>query len=257
MTRRRAVLALCLLLELAGVLLWVGVRQTRLQRATGGVAAARAARCSPAPAPTSSGSRSLAAVVRTPTVAYRRPGAGVLARFALRNQDRFPTVFAVLAARRNARCEPVWYRVRLPIRPNGATGWVRARSVAVAAVDTEIVIHRGARRLELLRAGRVVLRSRISTGAPDMPTPLGRFYVKERLIPADPNGPWGPAALGTSAYSDVLKSWVEGGPIGIHGTDDPSAIGRAISHGCIRLPNDAMRRLYALTPAGTPIVIRR
>lgn len=257
MTRRRAVLALCLLLELAGVLLWVGVRQTRLQRATGGVAAARAARCSPAPAPTSSGSRSLAAVVRTPTVAYRRPGAGVLARFALRNQDRFPTVFAVLAARRNARCEPVWYRVRLPIRPNGATGWVRARSVAVAAVDTEIVIHRGARRLELLRAGRVVLRSRISTGAPDMPTPLGRFYVKERLIPADPNGPWGPAALGTSAYSDVLKSWVEGGPIGIHGTDDPSAIGRAVSHGCIRLPNDAMRRLYALTPAGTPIVIRR
>jgi lipoprotein-anchoring transpeptidase ErfK/SrfK len=134
---------------------------------------------------------------------------------------------------------------------------VRARSVAIGAVDTEIVIHRGARRLELLRAGRVVLRSPISTGAPDMPTPLGRFYVKERLIPADPNGPWGPAALGTSAYSDVLKSWVEGGPIGIHGTDDPSAIGRAVSHGCIRLPNDAMRRLYALTPAGTPILIRR
>jgi lipoprotein-anchoring transpeptidase ErfK/SrfK len=253
----KALAGISLLALVAGAALWIGRPDTIHTRAISGVAAAHTAQCSPAPAPTTSGSRTLAAVARTSTVAYRRPGSGVLARFALRNADRFPTVFAVLAVRRNARCEAEWYRVRLPIRPNGATGWVRARSVAVGAVDTEIVIHRAARRLELLRAGHVVLRSPISTGAPDMPTPLGRFYVKERLIPTDPNGPWGPAALGTSAYSDVLKSWVEGGPIGIHGTDDPSAIGRAVSHGCIRLPNDAMRRLYALTPAGTPIVILR
>jgi lipoprotein-anchoring transpeptidase ErfK/SrfK len=189
--------------------------------------------------------------------AYRAPGRPhVVARFPRRNADGFATVFAVLAKRLNARCRPVWYRVELPIRPNGATGWVRARDVAVGVVETEIVIRVRERRLWLFRRGHVALTTIISTGAPDTPTPIGRFYVKERLIPADPNGPWGPAALGTSAYSPVLRSWIEGGPVGIHGTDDPTAIGRPVSHGCIRLPNATMRRLYRLTPAGTPIVIR-
>jgi lipoprotein-anchoring transpeptidase ErfK/SrfK len=54
-----------------------------------------------------------------------------------------------------------------------------------------------------------------------------------------------------------LKSWTQGGPVGIHGTDDPTAIGRAVSHGCIRLANPAMRRLFAETLAGTPVMIVR
>jgi lipoprotein-anchoring transpeptidase ErfK/SrfK len=52
-----------------------------------------------------------------------------------------------------------------------------------------------------------------------------------------------------------LKAWVQGGPVGIHGTNDPSAIGHPVSHGCIRLPNAVMARLFARTPAGTPILI--
>lgn len=112
-----------------------------------------------------------------------------------------------------------------------------------------------ARRLELFRDGRVVFRTPISTGAPATPTPTGRFYVKERLVPTNPKGPWGPAALGISAFSPVLKSWPQGRPVGIHGTNDPSAIGRAVSHGCIRLDNAQMRRLFALTLAGTPVII--
>ena len=68
--------------------------------------------------------------------------------------------------------------------------------------------------------------------------------------------PWGPAALGTSAFSPVLVDWPQKGPVGIHGTNDPSAIGRAVSHGCIRVPNRVMARLFAGTPAGTPILIR-
>ena len=108
-----------------------------------------------------------------------------------------------------------------------------------------------------LQAVPVVLRTPIAPGALDTPTPIGRFYVTQRLIPRDPNGPWGPAALGTSAYSPVLKNWVDGGPVGIHGTDEPWAIGHAASHGCIRLPNAEMKRLFAQVPAGTPILIRR
>ena len=134
---------------------------------------------------------------------------------------------------------------------------MNARALRVLWVDTRIVIHVRSARLELYRGGRLVLRTAIAPGAPDTPTPLGRFYVTERLVLKNPNGPWGPAALGTSAFSPVLKHWVDGGPVGIHGTNEPSVIGHAASHGCIRLPNAQMKRLFAAVPSGTPIVILR
>jgi hypothetical protein len=211
--------------------------------------------CSSAPHPLGSVSTAYAAIVRRRISAFRSPGGRPLARFGRINQNGVPTVLGVLGVRKNARCAPAWYRVQLPLRPNGLTGWVRAADVQVEPVETRIVIHVRARRLELLRSGRVVLRTPISTGAAETPTPLGRFYVKERLIPADPNGPWGPAGLGVSAYSPVLKDWPQGGPLGIHGTNDPSAIGRAASHGCIRVPNGVMKELFAQTLAGTPVII--
>jgi lipoprotein-anchoring transpeptidase ErfK/SrfK len=54
----------------------------------------------------------------------------------------------------------------------------------------------------------------------------------------------------------VLTGWVEGGPIGIHGTDDPSSIGHPRSNGCIRVPNAVALRLLRLVPLGTPVVVR-
>jgi lipoprotein-anchoring transpeptidase ErfK/SrfK len=212
-------------------------------------------RCSTAARPIGSERISYAAVVRRRTAVYRTPRGGVLGRFGRLNRNKVPTVFAVVAERDTRRCEPAWYRVQVPMRPNGITGWIRASAVQLHEVDTKILIHVRAMRLELVRRGRVVLRTPISTGEPATPTPIGRFYVKERLVPTNPNGPYGPAALGTSAYSPVLKNWAQGGPVGIHGTDDPTAIGRPASHGCIRLPNAAMSRLFALTPAGTPVII--
>ena len=73
----------------------------------------------------------------------------------------------------------------------------------------------------------------------------------------DASGPFGPNALGISAHSDVLQHvWVQDGPIGIHGTNEPGLIGQAASHGCIRLVNDVMRRLFPLAPAGTPVIVK-
>jgi hypothetical protein len=212
--------------------------------------------CSSAPQRLGSSDSAYVAIVRRRVAVYGTPGRRVIARFGRFNENRVPTVFAVVAVRQTPRCAPAWYRVQVPVRPNGTTGWVRAAAVRVEAVDTRILIHVRVRRLELVRDGRVVLRAPISTGAPETPTPIGRFYVKERLIPTNPQGPWGPAALGISAFSPVLRSWVQGGLVGIHGTDDPSAIGRPVTHGCIRLPNATMRRLFRLTPAGTPVIIR-
>ena len=198
-----------------------------------------------------------AAIVKSPAVALTRPGGRPLARFGRLNVNGVPTVFGVLGARRTRRCADTWYRVQLPMRPNGVTGWVRADDVTVATVRTRLVVDLSARRLTLFRNGRRVLSATVAVGSPATPTPTGRYYVNQRLIPTDPNGPFGPGAVGISAFSNVLTGWTQGGPIAIHGTDAPWSIGHDVSNGCIRLPNTTLRRVFATALAGTPVVIKQ
>ena len=199
----------------------------------------------------------VAAIVHSGAVAYRRPGARALARFGRLDVTGYPTVFRVLDVVRARDCSARWYRVQLPIKPNGATGYVRAAAVVTGPVRSRVVVDLSAKQLTLFRRCRAVLRAPVAVGSPATPTPLGRYYVNQRLIPPDPGGPYGPAAIGISAYSNVLTGWAQGGPIAIHGTNEPWSIGHAVSTGCIRLHNDMLRRLFRVTPAGTPVVIRQ
>ena len=192
-----------------------------------------------------------AAFVRRHAVAYRTPGRAAFADFGKRNTNGYPTLFSVLGR----ACG--WYHVRLPLRPNGVTGYVRARDVSLATVATRIVVDLSARRLTLFRNGHAVRRVTVGIGSAATPTPTGSYYVNQRLVPRYKAGPWGPAALGISAFSPTLRAWTQGGPVAIHGTSDPSSIGRAASHGCVRVRNALMLKLYAATPAGTPVLIRR
>jgi hypothetical protein len=41
----------------------------------------------------------------------------------------------------------------------------------------------------------------------------------------------------------------------LHGTNQPESVGRAVSHGCVRLRNEDIARLYAMVPVGTPVYI--
>lgn len=198
-----------------------------------------------------------AAVATRPLAAFRVPGRGLIGRFGLLNVNRFPTVFGVLEERVDVRCNPTWLHVQLPLRPNGITGWVRADRVDRIPVGARIVIDLSEKRLRLFKGGGVRIQSAIAIGTPATPTPLGRYYVNQRLIPDDPSGPFGPGAIGISAFSPVLTGWAQGGPVAIHGTNAPWSIGRAISNGCIRVRNDVLKRLWPIAVAGTPVIIRR
>ena len=190
-----------------------------------------------------------------PLQAYRRPGRRPFARFGLENANGVATVFGVVGAVVDRSCRPRWYRVQLPMRPNGVVGYVRARRVSLERVRTRIEVDVSARRLTWFRRGHVVLRAHVAVGSPATPTPYGRFYVNQRLIPTSPNGPFGPGAIGISAFSNVLTGWTQGGPVAIHGTNEPWSIGHAVSNGCIRLPNPVLRRIFRATPPGTPVVV--
>jgi lipoprotein-anchoring transpeptidase ErfK/SrfK len=198
-----------------------------------------------------------AATARHPLRAYRRAGAGPLASFRRLNVNGVPTVFGVLDAQTDSTCRATWLRVRLPMRPNGVTGWVRARDVRLTKVTARVVVDLSAREVTLYVEGAAAFRTRAAIGSPATPTPLGSYYVNQKLVPDDPRGPYGAGAIGISAFSPVLKNWPQGGPVAIHGTNQPSLLGRPISNGCVRVANAAIRRLWRAAPPGTPVLIQR
>ena len=213
--------------------------------------------CSSGSHPVGSSRVAVAAVVQKRATAYRLPGRKPFASFGHLNQNDFPTVFRVVSTTRRRDCRATWYRVQLPIKPNGVEGFVRAGAVRLASVRTRIVVQVSKRRLTLFRRGRPVLRTTVAVGSKATPTPTGSYYVNQRLVPTDPSGPYGPGAIGISAFSNVLTGWTQGGPIAIHGTNEPRSIGHAVSNGCIRVRNPVLRRLFAHAPAGTPVVVLR
>jgi lipoprotein-anchoring transpeptidase ErfK/SrfK len=199
-----------------------------------------------------------AALVKHEVVARKEPQrrSPVAGRFGRLDENGFRQVLAVIGVHAGARCVPDWFRVELPVLPNGTTGWVRVSAVQTYRVRSRIVVDLGQRRLRLFRSGKLVFETRVSVGSSATPTPLGRYFVNERYVVGDARGPFGPDALGISAHSAVLQHvWVEDGPIGIHGTNEPWSIGHAASHGCIRVANAVMLRLFPLAPAGTPVIV--
>lgn len=145
----------------------------------------------------------------------------------------------------------------LPVRPNGSTGWVRRSDVTITRHRYRIVVEVGAHRITVTKGSEVVLQEPVGIGTNDTPTPGGTFYIKELLQPPTPDGPYGPYAYGLSGFSNVLTSFAGGdGVIGIHGTNDPSSIGKDVSHGCIRMSNDGITSLVKVLPLGTPVEIR-
>lgn len=195
--------------------------------------------------------------VRTAPIRWApRADARPVAPTHLRTEDGFPEVYVALRSRPDPSGGS-WIEIRIPMRPNGRTGWVRRSALGpLYRVRTLLIVDRPKLRATLYRRGRPIWRAPVGIGAPDTPTPPGRFWIREKFRTPGAGSIYGPVAFGSSDYS-VLSDWPGGGVIGIHGTDEPYLIPGRPSHGCIRLRNSAARRLWRLLPVGTPLLIGR
>jgi len=207
----------------------------------------------PAPYPATAPGESDAADPLGPTVPlYQQPGAPQPFK-TLTNPtwERVPLVLHVVAD------QGAWLQVQVNIRPNGTTAWVRQSDVALRRVPNRIIVELGARRLTVLHGNDVLAQHPVAIGAPSGPTPTGEFYIDATVHIANANGPYGVGQLSVSGFSDVYSSFGGGiGQIAMHGTNNPSAIGGTVSHGCIRLLNAAWTQVASLAPNGTPVSIR-
>ena len=152
-----------------------------------------------------------------------------------------------------------WLRVLLPIRPNGSNGWIRRATVDLESHNYRAVVSLGEHRITVWKGNDVLLEEAVAVGASGRtPTTKGLFYTIE-LYPVLPSqqGAYGPWAFALSGYSEVLTSFGDGGTgvLGLHGTGDPSSLGRDVSSGCIRMSNSGITKLAEVLPLGVPIEI--
>ncbi|MHB8532637.1 MAG: L,D-transpeptidase [Solirubrobacteraceae bacterium] len=182
------------------------------------------------------------------------PRSRSLGRLRLLSGDEQAELYVVLAsARLPSRAS--WLQIEVPGRPNGRTGWVpRGALGTLNALDAYLRVDERTLTATMFRRGQPVFSARVGVGKPGTVTPKGHFYVMEKLRTV--NAPaYGPFALGTSAYAPTLSEWPGGGVVGIHGTNEPQLIPGRPSHGCIRMRDGDIARLWAMTRLGTPIEI--
>ena len=190
-----------------------------------------------------------------PVIVSKRPaGGGVTIRLGVRNQNDYPTLVLVDAVREIEGA--TWYRVWLAIRPNGSRGWVKEGSLAFYTTSAKIVIDLSERKLSVYRRGELKGEYSVAVGRPGLETPTGFFFINQKLEPPRPGGAYGVLAIGISAFQPKLAYWEQGGPVAIHGTNEPWLIGKAISHGCVRMRDKDVLAVSKLVPAGSPVVVQ-
>jgi lipoprotein-anchoring transpeptidase ErfK/SrfK len=195
-------------------------------------------------------SQATAAIASGPLLdVYASPG-GARVRTLTNPTPEGQRLHVLVVERRN-----LWVRVRLPLRPNGTTGWVHVTDVTEFTVPYRLLVELCAHRITAYRAGKAVWRRPVAVGRPGTPTPTGRFFV-DFVVPMRATGAYGPFLLSVAGFSNVLQNWGGGiGQIALHGTNHPELIGTSASHGCVRLRNADVTYLAHLMPPGTPVTI--
>ncbi|MEW6059969.1 MAG: L,D-transpeptidase [Actinomycetota bacterium] len=208
----------------------------------------------PSPAPKLRGN--YAAVPLRPHLSmWYTPGTSAAADFAFDARDPFGRIAPLLVDGVRADSSGrFWYRLLLPVRPNGMAAWVRQEEVRLVRRNERIVVDLSQRTLRHFVRNHLEESFAVGIGTPQTPTTSGRFYVWVRVSYATRDGPYGVFALGLSGFSSGLTSWPGGGRLAIHGTSDPSDRGKAVSHGCVRVFNPEMLQLQGV-PLGTPVII--
>jgi L,D-transpeptidase ErfK/SrfK len=111
------------------------------------------------------------------------------------------------------------------------------------SIPYAIYVSVGSKTLSLSQYGRIIKTYPIATGKILTTTPLGEYVIVNRE--PNPGGPFGAMWLSLSKKG-----------YGIHGTNDPSSIGKAVSRGCIRMFNQDVLELARTVPNGTRVIIR-
>jgi lipoprotein-anchoring transpeptidase ErfK/SrfK len=159
-----------------------------------------------------------------------------------------------------AVAQPIAPSVAPPVAPSVAPSI--APSIAQAANPSSpdsssrvVLVSLPDRKLAVLEGGNVLATFEVAVGAARSPSPTGEFQIVSHV--ANPVYNHRGKVIPSGKDSPVGTRWVglDRKPYGIHGTNAPRSIGHAASHGCIRLRNHDMERLFTMLRVGDVVEI--
>ena len=179
-----------------------------------------------------------------------RPQGRVLGTVGARTEFGSPQTLAVAFRKGD------WIAVRSPALGNRRVGWVRAKPLRLVRRPLLLEVDLSRRELVVRDSHGSKRRISVAIGAPDTPTPVGRFYVTDKLRGADFGSYYGCCILALSGRQPNLpRGWSGGDRLAIHGSPTPTW-GHAVSNGCLHAAESDLRYLLKTVPLGTPVNIR-
>jgi lipoprotein-anchoring transpeptidase ErfK/SrfK len=133
-----------------------------------------------------------------------------------------------------------------------------------AAHPTVVTVSHDAKRVTVFERGKPTVTYHVAVGDPKYPTPYGQFVVQTMLKNPPwnvPNSEWagdlaGQTIPGGDPRNPLVARWIGfNGSVGFHGTKDLASLGRAASHGCVRMDPKDVKDLYTRLRVGTPVVV--
>jgi hypothetical protein len=148
-----------------------------------------------------------------------------------------------------------WGLVELPYVWPRREGWIRLGGLSREATRVRVEVDLSAHTVTVRKFGKVLFRVPGATGAASSPTPVGEYFVTDR-VPFSSGSYLGSFAFGISGIQPRLPAgWSGGNQLAIHGTNNPSSIGRSVSAGCVRVSESTLDRLIPLLRYGTPVAV--
>jgi lipoprotein-anchoring transpeptidase ErfK/SrfK len=130
---------------------------------------------------------------------------------------------------------------------------VTADAVILRRTTTWIRVSTTARTVTVFSGGRVKRRFRAAVGTGGTPTPKGLAAVQDAVATT---GQLGPVILVLTSHSNVLKTFAGGqGEIAIHGWPSSDVLGKAVSHGCIRMSRSGVAFVARFARPGVPVQV--
>ncbi len=135
----------------------------------------------------------------------------------------------------------------------------RAGETTHVASTTErrrIVVSVPNRKLVLFEGDRALRVYDVAVGKPSTPTPPGKFAIINRVPSPTYYGPSGTVAPGKNNPLGSRWMGLSAKGYGIHGTNVPSSIGKAASHGCVRMRKQDLEELFEMVTVGTTVELQ-
>jgi L,D-transpeptidase ErfK/SrfK len=128
-------------------------------------------------------------------------------------------------------------------------------------LDNRLVLKVGERRVYLYEGEKAVASYPVAVGKKGWETPTGEFQVIKMVRNPSWEHPWNGTIFPPGPENPLGERWIgfwsDGkNTIGFHGTPSEHTIGRAASHGCVRMKNQDVKALFDRVQMGTPVIVQ-